>query len=396
MSEKIVQLNEEAIKGQLKELVRGSVEETLNGLLEAEAAKLTQAARYERSEERQGYRSGHYSRNLTTTSGDVTLNVPRLKGITFETAIIERYRRRESSVEEALIEMYLAGVSVRRVDDITEALWGSKVSPSTISELNKKAYVHIEEWRNRPLQGGRYPYVYVDGIYLKRNWGGEYENVSILVAIAVNEDGYREVLGAAEGMKEDKASWVSFFQWLKERGLDGVKLIVGDKCLGMLEAVGEVFPEAKYQRCVVHFYRNVFSVVPKSKVKLVAKMLKAIHAQESKEASRAKAKDVAAALREMRLREAAKKVEDSVEETLTYTSFPFEHWTRIRTNNVIERLNREIRRRTRVVGCFPDGNSALMLVCARLRHVAGTQWGNKKYMNMKHLEAAFDDAFIAG
>ena len=271
MSEKIVQLNEEVIKGQIKELVRGSVEETLNGLLEAEAEKLTQAAKYERSEERQGYRSGHYSRNLTTTSGDVTLNVPRLKGISFETAIIERYRRRESSVEEALIEMYLAGVSVRRVEDITEALWGSKVSPSTISELNKKAYVHIEDWRNRPLQGGRYPYVYVDGIYLRRNWGGEYENVAILVAIAVNEDGYREVLGAAEGMKEDKASWVSFFQWLRGRGLSGVKLIVGDKCQGMLEAVGEVFPEAKYQRCVVHFYRNVFSVVPKSKVKLVAK-----------------------------------------------------------------------------------------------------------------------------
>ena len=110
-----------------------------------------------------------------------------------------------------------------------------------ISELNKKAYVHIEDWRNRPLQGGKYPYVYVDGIYLRRNWGGEYENVAILVAIAVNEDGYREVLGAAEGMKEDKASWVNFFQWLKSRGLDGVKLIVGDKCLGMLEAVGEVY-----------------------------------------------------------------------------------------------------------------------------------------------------------
>ena len=172
---------------------------------------------------------------------------------------------------EALIEMYLAGVSVRRVEDITEALWGSKVSPATISELNKKAYVHIEDWRNRPLQGGRYPYVYVDGIYLRRNWGGEYENVAVLVAIAVNEDGFREVLGAAEGMKEDKASWVSFFQWLRGRGLDGVKLIVGDKCMGMLEAVGEVFPDAKYQRCTVHFYRNVFSVVPKSKAKIVAK-----------------------------------------------------------------------------------------------------------------------------
>ena len=386
MSNNIVQFNEEIIKGQIKELVRGSVEETLNELLEAEAEKLTQAARYERNEARQGYRSGHYDRNLTTTSGDVTLHVPRLKGISFETAIIERYRRRESSVEEALIEMYLAGVSVRRVEDITEALWGSKVSASTISELNKKAYVNIEAWRNRHLQGGKYPYVYVDGIYLKRNWGGEYENVAVLVAIAVNEEGYREVLGAAEGMKEDKASWVSFFQWLRGRGLDGVKLIVGDKCLGMLEAVGEVFPDVKYQRCTVHFYRNVFSVVPKSKVKNVAKMLKAIHAQESKKASREKAAAVVSELKAMKLPEAAKKVEACIEETLTYCDFPSEHWAKIRTNNVIERMNREIRRRTRVVGAFPDGNSALMLVCARLRHVAGTQWGCKKYVNMKHLE----------
>ena len=222
-------------------------------MLEAEAEKLTQAARYEHNEQRQGYRSGHYSRNLTTTSGDVILKAPKLKGVSFETAIIERYRRRESSVEEALIEMYLAGVSVRRVEDITEALWGSKVSPSSISELNKKADVHIEDWRNRPLQGGRYPYVYVDGTYLRRNWGGEFESVAILVAIAVNEVGYREVLGAAESIKEDKASWICFFQWLRSRGLDGVKLIVDNKCLSMLEAVGKVFPEAKYQRCASGF-----------------------------------------------------------------------------------------------------------------------------------------------
>lgn len=396
MSNKIIQFNEEIIKTELKDLVRNSVEETLNSLLDQEAQDLTNAAKYERTEGRQGYRAGHYDRNFTTTSGDVTLKVPKLKGVPFETAIIERYRRRESSVEEALIEMYLAGVSVRRVEDITEALWGTKVSPSTISELNKKAYVHIENWRNRPLQGGKYPYVYVDGIYLRRNWGGEYENVSVLVAIAVNEDGYREVLGAAEGMKEDKASWYEFFQWLKSRGLEGVRLIIGDKCLGMLEAAAEVFPQAKYQRCIVHFYRNVFSVTPRSRMKTVAKMLKAIHAQESKVASREKARQVAETLREMKLKEAATKVIDSIEETLTYADFPYEHWTRIRTNNVIERLNREIRRHTRVVGTFPDGNSALMLVCARLRHVAGTQWGNKKYMNMKHLEnTGLESDFIA-
>ena len=194
MSEKIITLNEDAVKTELKDLVRKSVEETLNELLDNEAEELTGASKYERSESRKGYRSGHYTRNLTTTSGNVKLSVPKLKGVPFETAIIERYRRRESSVEEALIEMYLAGVSVRRVGDISEALWGSRVSASTISDLNQKAYVHIEEWRQRPLHG-KYPYVYIDGIYLKRNWGGEFENVSILVAIGVDEDGYREIIG---------------------------------------------------------------------------------------------------------------------------------------------------------------------------------------------------------
>lgn len=317
MSKNIIQLNEESVKGELKELVRKSVEETLNELLDKEAEELTGVARYKRNEARQGYRSGHYSRKLSTTSGEVVLNMPKLKGVTFETAIIERYRRRESSVEEALIEMYLAGVSVRRVEDISEALWGSKVSASTISELNKKAYVHIEEWRNRELKG-EYPYVYVDGIYLKRNWGGEFENVSILVAIGVNSDGYREVIGAAEGLKEDKESWTNFLVWLKERGLKGVKMIVGDKCLGMCEAVNEVIPEAQYQRCTVHFYRNVFSATPRNRMREVPQMLKVIHAQENKEAARKKAKDVVEQLRAMKLKEAAKKVEDGMEETLTY------------------------------------------------------------------------------
>ena len=384
MSDNIIQLNEAAIKGELKDLVRNSVEETLNALLDHEADELVNAERYERSADRNGYRSGHYDRNFTTSSGDVTLHVPKLKGISFETAIIERYRRRETSIEEALIEMYLAGVSVRRVEDITEALWGTKVSPGTISNLNKKAYENIERWRTRPLTS-EYAYVYMDGVYLKRSWGGEIQNVSVLVAIGVDKDGYREILGAAEGMKEDYESWKSFLVWLKERGLKGVRLFIGDKNHGMLETIGEVYPEAKYQRCAVHFYRNVFSVVPRSRVKHVAMMLKAIHAQESRKAAREKAKAVAAELRTMKLSAAAKKVEDGIEETLTYMSFPTEHWSRIRTNNTLERLNREIKRRTRAIGAFPDGQSALMLVCARLRHVAGTEWGSKRYMNMARL-----------
>ena len=154
----------------------------------------------------------------------------------------------------------------------------------------------------------------------------------------------------------------------------------------MCETLAEVFPEAKYQRCTVHFYRNVFSATPRRLVSEVAMMLKAIHAQENKDAARKKARDVVEKLREMKLKEAAKKVEDGIEETLTYMDFPTQHWTRIRTNNMIERMNREIRRRTRVVGAFPDGHSALMMVCARLRYVANKSWGGKRYLCMKHLE----------
>ena len=398
MSNNIIEVNKDLIHNELKDLVKNSVEETLNAMLDAEADKLVNAERYARDEERKGYRAGHYERDFTTSAGDIKLKMPKLKGVAFETAIIERYRRRETSVEEALIEMYLAGVSVRRVEDITEALWGTKVSPGTISNLNKKAYENIERWRNRQLTE-EYPYVYVDGIFLKRCWGEEFENISILVAVGVSKDGYREILGAAEGLKEDLESWKNFFVWLKSRGLKGVKLIIGDKALGMVESIGQVFSDAKYQRCIVHFYRNVMTVVPRNKVKEVMKMLKAIHAQEDKQAARDKAKAVAKKLKEMKLSKASQKVTESIDETLTYMDFPMEHWPRIRSNNVLERLNREIKRRTKVVGTFPDGESALMLVCARLRHVASHDWGAKRYLNMDHLIEMIiseEESIIAG
>lgn len=385
MSDKIVQLNEKVIKTELKELVRQSVEEVLNGLLDEEADRLTNARKYERTEGRRDTRAGHYTRKLLTGAGEVELEVPKLRTLTFETAIIERYKRREASVEEALVEMYLAGVSTRRVEDITQMLWNAKLSAGTVSRLNVKVYEQIEAWRNRALEG-KYPYVYLDGIYLKRNWGGEYRNVAVLIAMAVNQRGEREVIGAAEGMKEDKESWLSFLRQLKERGLKGTQLFVADKCLGLIEALGEVFPQARYQRCIVHFYRNVFSVVPRKKVKEVAAMLKAIHAQEDKKAALKKVDDVLEKLGEMKLPEAAKKLEDAALETLSYMDFPREHWRRIRSNNAMERINREIRRRTRSIGAFPDGQSALMLVCAKLRHIEQSEWGQKTYLNMEHLE----------
>jgi putative transposase len=380
----LIEVNQGEVQQHLDGLVRASVEQTLNALLDAEAEALCGARRYERSPDRVDTRAGHYARQLHTKAGPVTLKVPKLRSLPFETAIIERYRRRESSVEEALVEMYLAGVSVRRVEDITEALWGTKVSASTVSELNKRIYGQINEWRNRPIEG-EHPYVYLDGIWLKRSWGGEVRNVAVLVAVGVRGDGHREVLGVMEGAKEDKESWAALLRYLKGRGLKGVRLFVSDKCLGLVESLGEFYPEASWQRCAVHFYRNVFTVVPKGKVKEVAAMLKAIHAQEDRDSARQKASAVVEKLEGLRLPKAAGVVREGIEETLAYMAFPREHWRSLRTNNPLERVMRELRRRTRVVGSFPDGESALMLVAARLRHIAGTRWGTRRYMDMNHL-----------
>src|SRR5215467_3395378 len=371
----VIQIDEGRIQEHLGEVVRSTVEETLNAMLDAEADRLCRAERYERTEARKDTRAGSYQRRLQTKAGEVTLKVPKLR---------HRARRRESSVEEALVEMYLAGVSVRRVEDITEALWGTRVSPSTVSELNQKIYAHIETWRNRPMEGN-HPYVFLDGLWLKRSWGGKVRNVSLLVAIGVNDEGFREVLAVAEGSKEDKASWTAFLRDLKERGLKGVRLFVSDKSLGLVESLGEFYPEALWQRCAVHFYRNVWTAVPTSKVKEVAAMLKAIHAQEDRAAARQKAEQVAAKLKEMKLADAAALVMSGIEETLYYYAFPSEHWRSLRTNNPLERLLREVRRRTRAVGAFPDGKSALMLAAARLRHVAGTKWGTRRYLDMNRL-----------
>ncbi len=380
-----IKINESQIQAHLGKLVRSTVEETLNEMLDAEADQLCNARRYERTDQRANGRAGHYKRRFHTTSGEVELKMPKLRYAKFETAIIERYKRRESSVEEALMEMYLSGVSVRRVEDITEALWGMKVSAGTVSHLNQKMYERIEAWRNEPIRG-RYPYVYLDGISLKRTWGGEVRNVAVLIAVGVGEDGYREVLGIAEGCKEDKAGWSGFLAYLKKRGLMCPELFISDKCIGLIESLAEFYPAAKWQRCTVHWYRNVLSVVPSGKMQEVAAMLKAIHAQEDAEAARIKAQAVVGKLTDMRLSKAAEAVREGVDETLTYFDFPREHHRHIYTNNPLEAIMKQIRRRTRVVGSFPDGHSALMLAAARLRHIAGTQWGLKRYMNMDRLK----------
>ena len=196
MSNLIVSFGEQAVNDELRELVRKTIEETINAMLDEEPDQLVGAGPYERTDER----------GFTTTSGQVTLKMPKLEGMRFTTAVIERHKRRETSVEEAIIETYLAGASTRRIEDVSEILWGAGVSAGTVSNLNEKAFKAVDEWRCRPLTC-EYPYVYIDGIYLKRSWGGSHENVAVMVVIGVNGDGYREIIGCAEGFTESKECW---------------------------------------------------------------------------------------------------------------------------------------------------------------------------------------------
>ena len=386
MSQQILQVDQAMLETTLDRMVRKSVEETLNAMLDAEADEITGAARYERSGERKAYRAGHYERDLTVKAGKMSLKVPKLKGAVFESAVIERYRRREESVEEALIDMYLAGVSTRQVDDVSQLLWGDRMPSQTLSDKLKKVYADIDEWRGRPLEQD-YPYLFMDGVWHKRCWGGSVENVSILVAVGVGMDGRREVLSVAEGMKEASESWREFIKGMLARGLKGVRLVTGDRCAGLVAAVNELLPGARYQRCMVHFERNILAKVNPKNRDWAADALKAIFSMESRDKALEKAESVAKDMEARKLREAAKCLREGIGETTTYLldDYPREHRRRIRTNNMIERLNREIRRRTRVVGSFPDGRSALMLICARVRYVTSSEWSTRRYLDMSRL-----------
>lgn len=386
MSQQILQVDQAMLETTLDRMVRKSVEETLNAMLDAEADEITGAARYERSGERKAYRAGHYERDLTVKAGKMSLKVPKLKGAVFESAVIERYRRREESVEEALIDMYLAGVSTRQVDDVSQLLWGDRMPSQTLSDKLKKVYADIDEWRGRPLEQD-YPYLFMDGVWHKRCWGGSVENVSILVAVGLGMDGRREVLSVAEGMKEDSESWREFIKGMLARGLKGVRLVTGDRCAGLVAAVNELLPGARYQRCMVHFERNILAKVNPKNRDWAADALKAIFSMESRDKALEKAESVAKDMEARKLREAAKCLREGIGETTTYLldDYPREHRRRIRTNNMIERLNREIRRRTRVVGSFPDGRSALMLICARVRYVTSSEWSTRRYLDMSRL-----------
>ena len=263
----------------------------------------------------------------------------------------------------------------------------------TLSGKLRRVYAEIDEWRTRPLDD-EYPYVFVDGVWHKRSWGGRVENVGILVAIGVSKDGHREAVGVAEGMREDSASWGRFFRGMIERGLKGVRLVVGDRCAGLVATVDSMLPKAGCRRCMARFLRDVLSKVPPSHREWASAALRAVFAMESRESALDKAGTVAAEMEARRLTAAANRLREGIGGTTTclLPGFPDGRRRRIRTNDMIERLNREIGRRTRVVESFPDGNGALMLVRARIRYAAANEWSNRRYLDMSRLDDNLQEA----
>ena len=381
----IITLDEETLKAETREVVRETVEQVTDGILDAQADELVNAGRYERTDERQAWRSGHYTRGLLTQAGKVEAGVPKPRGARFTTEAVERYGRRESSVEEAMMETCFPGVSTRNVEEVTSILWEEGVSAGTVSNPDQDAYRKVDEWRNRPLTS-ECPYVFVDGTYVKRNWGGACEGVAVLVAIGADSDGFREAVGVAEGCKESEGSWREFLLSLRDRGLRGVRMVTGDKSAGMLGALAQVFPDAMCRRRAVHFYRDVLAKVPEGRRRQVAAQPEAIHAQEDMRACARKAREVVEQPRTSKLADAARIVGEGFMETLTYAKFPMEHWRRIRTNDGIERLNREIKRRTKAVASFPDGKAAAMLAAARCKFIADGNWGSRRCLDVSLLD----------
>jgi putative transposase len=373
-------LNEQDLKDYISSEIKTAVVAVMETVLNSEAEEMVRARPYERTNDRQDRRNGTRKRKLVTKVGEVELTIPRLRTIPFQSQIIARYQRMESSLEEALLEMYLQGVSTRRVTDITEALNDTTVSPMKLSRLNNKLGDKLTEWRERPL-ASCYVYMYLDGTVIRARVGGKVETVAILVAMGVNQDGYREILAVAMGYREDKDSWVRLLRQLRRRGLKQVGLIVADAHAGLNEAIREVFPMSDYQRCIFHLMRNVLSQAPRRLQRDVCSSLRAVFAQENEIEARRKAKRFADQFSKI-LPQAVNCLEGGLDDALKYYRYPQEHWHCIRTNNPLERLMREIKRRLKVVGVFPSTESALLLATARLKWIHESKWAERIYLTM--------------
>ena len=364
------------------------LETILNQVLMVQSSEQLGAAPYERTEERTAYRNGFRERELTTRVGTITLRVPRHRNGEFSTSMFERYQRSEQALVLAMIEMVINGVSTRKVEAVTEELCGKSFSKSTVSQLCGRLDPHVKAFRTRPLNS-RFEFLVVDALYLKVREEKKVVSKGLLIAVGVNEEGQREVLGFTLANSESEESWGEFFSELKERGLKSVGLVTSDDHKGLVKAIRKHFQGTAWQRCQTHFSRNVLDKTPKKHQPEVKQSLNSIYNAKNLEEARRLLKETLDTF-ESEAPNAMKTLEEGFDDVMAVMSLPKKYRQRFRTSNGVERLNEEIRRRDRVIRIYPNGDSVIRLIGALLMEQDERWSSGKKYLDMQdykeHLE----------
>ena len=367
-----------------EDFVRSAVQALVQEALEAEMTEAIGAAKGERTEGRLSYRSGYYGRSLITRVGTLELRVPQDRAGRFSTELFERYQRSEKALVAALAEMYVQGVSTRKVKAVTETLCGHSFSASSISQINKSLDANLKAFAERRL-GETYPYLILDARYERVREGGVIVSQAVLVAIGVDWEGRRQVLAVDLANRESRSSWKDFLLALKGRGLHGVEYVVSDDHVGLKTAIREVLPEAAWQRCYVHFLRNALDYVPRKVDDDCLQELRWFYDRRDLAEVR---RDLATWLGKWQAKypKLCQWVEDNIEETLTYYRLPLAHHKHMKSTNMLERLNQELKRRTHVVRIFPNSESCLRLVRALAVETHENWLEATRYLNMEHLK----------
>ncbi len=378
---------EHEVKRDVQARVREGVKAILEEVLEEEMSEHLEAGYRELTPTRRGERNGHYTRNLLTPAGKIErLEVPTDREGEFVTELFERYKRMTGDVEEAVLEMYLSGISVRKIAGVTDAMSRVRIGKDAVSRIAERLKEEQKAWRERPLKEKAYPYLYLDATYLKVRWGASVTNLALLACVGVDEEGFREVLAVEVAGSEKGVAYASLLWGLIDRGLKGVRLVISDDHEGIKAAVSGELPGVDWQRCVVHFERNVLAHVPSSSMAEVAEDLKAVFKVRRRKTAEALAAEFVS-LYEKSYPKAVSVFEAGISDTLTYLGYPGSHHARIRTTNMLERLFKEVKRRTRVVGVFPNETSASTLATAiALR--SSEEWALKRYLTIDALEEA--------
>jgi putative transposase len=370
------------------DLLRASLEKIYNLLMELEVETKTGAEKYQRSDSRINYRNGTRKRPLETSLGPIQLDIPKLRRGSYMPSFVEPRRLTEKALVAVIQDAYINGVSTRKVDNLVEGL-GLNIDKSKVSRLCKCISDTVEKFRNRSLESKEYPYLYLDATFPKVREGGQVQSMSLVIAVAVNRNGDREVLGFDIGTREDGPFWTTFLESLVSRGLKGVKLIISDAHTGLKEAISRVFTGIPWQRCRVHFMRNVLSQVPKKYQGMASAMVRTIFTADNLEEAKAQLRLVVDQL-SGRFPKAIEVLINAEDEVLTYMGFPQKHWKQIYSSNVLERLNKEIKRRFNVVSVFPDRASVIRLGGAVLME-QHDEWlaADKRYLSKESMDLLY-------